>query len=75
MKRDMLLPGMLLFLCLLALFPACTTEEPPVVWDPNAAGSGTPQVTGVSPSSALGGITEVRISGKNFSPVDSNNSV
>jgi hypothetical protein len=60
---------------LLAMAAGCSKDEPPVVWDPGDAGAVTPAISAVSPPSALGGITQVRISGKNFSRVDTNNVV
>jgi hypothetical protein len=67
--------GPVLLAGLLMLLAGCTKDEPPVVWDPNDPGAGTPVIRAVSPASALGGITNVTLSGRNFSPVDTNNVV
>ncbi len=75
MKRETLLSGALVIVLTLLLLPGCKKSEPPVVWDPNQSGAGTPAVMGVRPASALGGITHVVLSGVNFSPVDTNNVV
>ncbi|MEW6511797.1 MAG: IPT/TIG domain-containing protein [Bacteroidota bacterium] len=76
MNRNLLFlsgPGLVAgFLFLLA---GCTKDEPPVVWDPNDPGAGTPSIRAVNPASALGGITRVTVSGRNFSRVDTNNVV
>ncbi len=77
MNRKRVLSGMLpaLLFGMLALFPACEKDVPPVVWDPNQAGAGAPLISSVSPPSALAGITQVTLSGANFSPIDTNNTV
>lgn len=76
MKRGMLSTLGLAVLATAFLLPTgCTKDEPPVVWDPSQSGAATPVITGVSPASALGGITKVTLTGGNFSPVDTNNSV
>jgi hypothetical protein len=78
MTRNDFLFGFLavLALCTLALVAGCKEEEqPPLVWDPNDVGAGTPVISSVNPASALGGITQVSIKGKNFSPIDTNNIV
>jgi hypothetical protein len=59
----------------LMMFPGCTNDESPAGWDPNKSGAAAPVITRVSPSSALSGITQVTLSGNNFSPVDTNNIV
>jgi hypothetical protein len=64
-----------LLTAIMVLGAGCSKDVPPVVWDPDAPGAGTPSIRFVSPASALGGITRVTLSGSNFSPVDSNNIV
>jgi hypothetical protein len=78
MKRERILSGILPALLLLGVCivsSGCTEEEPPVVWDPAQSGAGVPSVSSVSPASALGGITQVTLKGRNFSPTDTNNIV
>ncbi len=77
MKRERIfsgvLPALLLGACILSW--GCKEDEPPVVWDPAEGGAETPTIVSVSPASALGGITQVTVTGQNFSPIDSNNIV
>lgn len=58
------------------LITGCTMEEPPEVWNPSAPTNPDPAITGVSPSGGgFSEVTEVHITGKNFSDIDSLNVV
>lgn len=58
------------------LFTGCTADEPPEVWNPSAPTSPDPVITAVSPASGgFAEVTEVHITGKNFSDTDSLNAV
>ena len=66
----------LLLLGLLAgVYAGCKEEGPPVVWDEGASGADTPAITSADPPSALGLISRVTLTGRNFSPVDTANMV
>lgn len=57
-------------------FWGCSEEETPLVYDPTTPTGGDPTITSVVPAAAaLAGITEVRITGTNFSPVPVENEV
>jgi hypothetical protein len=77
MNRKTILSGILppLLFGMFVLLPACEKDEPPVVWDPNQPGAGMPVIRSVNPPSALAGITQVTLSGANFSSIDTNNTV
>lgn len=61
---------------ILAVFSACSNDDPAVIFDPNATGALTPEITAVDPSdSAVAGVTKVKITGKNFSPAVGKNFV
>jgi hypothetical protein len=59
-----------------AVLSGCSNEEPAVIFDPNATGAATPEITAVDPSDrAVAGVTRVTITGRNFSPVVGENFV
>ena len=54
----------------------CAVDEPVEVWNPAAPAGPDPVITSISPTSkAFSGITDIRISGQNFSTTDSLNFV
>ncbi|MEW5799606.1 MAG: IPT/TIG domain-containing protein [Bacteroidota bacterium] len=58
------------------LLTGCTIDEPPEVWNPSAPTSPDPVITSVSPvSGGFAEVTEIHITGKNFSDTDSLNVV
>ena len=72
------LSAALVLLCFVLLTLVGCKEEPPVsLYDPNAAAAATPSITSIAPPSgtALAGVTDVTITGANFSPVMQNNYV
>ncbi|MBI3765498.1 MAG: IPT/TIG domain-containing protein, partial [Ignavibacteriales bacterium] len=77
MTQKMKSLSLVTFMCGLVLFlGSCKVEEPPVVYNPNDQGGGSPEITGVTPPNvAYAGVTEVKLTGKNFSSVDTLNSV
>ncbi len=76
MDREKVLSPMLAALLIgsLVLVAGCK-NEPPIVWDPNQPGAGSPVINTITPASALGLITQVTLRGHYFSPVDTNNIV
>jgi hypothetical protein len=58
------------------MFWGCSEEAPPQVYDPNPPAGAEPTITAVNPpTSALAGITDVVITGANFSAVPAQNTV
>lgn len=56
--------------------PGCNKEPPPSLYDPNIGNAPPPVISSVVPSdSALAGVSQVTITGSNFSPVKENNLV
>ena len=61
----------LVIVCAMVITSGCQRTEPPVVWDPNQQGSASPFISSVvPPTTAIGGVTRVTITGGNFAPVD-----
>ena len=78
MKREKILSGglVLTLLSALALNSGCEKSEPPLVWDPNQQSGAAPFISSANPpSSAIGGVTQVTLTGGNFVPVDTQNLV
>ena len=77
MKRNRILPVVLSgMLCAAAvLLGSCSEEDIPVVYDSGNTGGPAATITGVSPASALGLITQVTLTGQNFGAVDTQNFV
>lgn len=56
-----------------ALFLGCQEEKSQGIYDPNDSYRENPIISSVSPDSALAGVTEITITGENFSPDPSKN--
>jgi len=78
MKRRKLINGILpLLLVLVTALSACNNyDDPPLVFDPNPPATPAPVISRVEPAgAAFAGLTEITITGDNFSPVKENNIV
>ena len=68
MKIHKFTPLFLLTLLGFIILSGCEYNAP-TVWPPQKQGAPDPLISSIEPDSAYGGITEIRIVGKNFSPV------
>lgn len=54
----------------------CSNDKSAIIYNPNDQGAPTPEITAVDPSAAaVGGVTKMKITGKNFSPAVAENFV
>lgn len=71
--KTVLLPAALLML--MVAFTGCGDDKTTTLFDPNAVAKPDPTITAVTPDSGLSGITELTITGTNFSSVKEENTV
>lgn len=72
--KNLLLPAYLLISAMI-LFSGCGDDKTTTLFDPNVAVKPDPVITTATPDSGLSGITEITITGSNFSSVLSENTV